>query len=237
MSSSTAQRLRDLFTADAAAAPDVVDLAAGVRHRVRRRRRMLAAWSSGVGTAVVLVAVGAFGAHGPVRPPQAQSPSVAAVTPSPTRQVFTAERYDRVVPGGPLVDAGMAMASCATEYTPAKLAELPIVFDGTVMTIGPGRTNRRPATGVSSLRAVTFRVHEWFRGGPGNTVVVDLPQPNGTGPRFDQSMRSYGIGTRLLVPGISHLGGVPQQYPIAARCGFTRYYSPERAAEWAAATR
>jgi hypothetical protein len=236
MSSSTEQQLRELFTAEAAIAPDVVNLAAGARHRVRRRRRMVAAWTSGAGTAVLLIAVGAFGAHRPVPPPQVQSPSVTSAVPSSTPTVFTAERFDRVVPGGPLVDPGMAMASCRA-YSPATLAGLPIVFDGTVISIGPGRTNRLPTTGVSAQRAVTFHVHAWFRGRLGNTAVVDLPQPSGTGPTFDESMRSYKIGTRLLVSGVSHVGGVPPEYPIAARCGLTRYYSSERAAEWAAATR
>jgi hypothetical protein len=84
---------------------------------------------------------------------------------------------------------------------------------------------------------VTFHVHAWFRGGLGNTVIVDLPQPGATGPRFDEPTRSYEIGTRLLVSGISHVGGVAPEHPIAARCGLTRYYSPARAAERATATR
>ena len=157
--------------------------------------------------------------------------------PSPTQQVFTAETFDRVVPGGPLVDPGMAMASCVG-YSPATLAERALVFDGTVVSIGPWTHRPAAATGVSARRAVTFIVHAWFRGsGSGDTVTVDLPQPSGTGPRFDELMRSYEIGTRLLVSGISILGGVPPRYPIAAGCGLTRYYSPERAAEWNTATR
>jgi hypothetical protein len=83
---------------------------------------------------------------------------------------------------------------------------------------------------------VTFRVHEWFHGGPGDTVTVDLPPPSGTGPRYDESTRSYEAGTRLLVSDMSILGGVAPQYPIAARCGLTRYYSQQSAAEWKTAT-
>jgi hypothetical protein len=237
MSNSTEQQLRDLFAADAAEAPEALNLAASARGRVRRRRRVSAGWMSGAGTAVLLIAVGAFGAYRPVSSPQAQTLSAAPIATSPTQQVFTAEAYDRVVPGGPLVDARSALASCARKYSPATLAELALVFDGTVTGIGPGRTNRLPATGVSARRAVTFRVHEWFRGGSSNFMTVDLPQPSGTGPRFDEAERSYDVGTRLLVSSITRLGSAPPQYPIAASCGLTRYYSPERATEWAAVTR
>lgn len=237
MSSFTEQQLRDLFAAEAAIAPDVVDLAAGARHRVRRRRRMVAAWSSGAGTAVVLVAVGAFSAHGPVLPPKAQGPSAASVVPSSTRQVATAEGFDRAVPGGPLVDAGMALASCAKGYSPATLAENAFAFDGTVLSIGPGITGRRPATGISALRAVTFRVNAWFKGGSGETAVVDMTQPSVAGKYMDETVPSYRAGTRLLVSGAPRWGGAPLDNAIAWGCGFTRYYSPEKAAEWAAATK
>ncbi len=237
MSDSTEQQLRDLFAADAAAAPAAGDLATGVRNQVRRRRRMLAAWTSSVATVVVVLTAGALGLHRSEPPPQAQRPSVAPVVQSPTQQVLTAEGYDRVVPGGPLVDARVALASCAKGYSPATLAENAFAFDGTVISIGPGITGRRPDTGVSALRAVTFRVNAWFKGGSGETAVVDMTQPGMAGKMIDETVPSYGMGTRLLVSGMPRWGGAPLDNAIAWGCGFTRYHSPERAAEWAAATR
>jgi hypothetical protein len=237
MSSSTEQQLRDLFAAEAAAAPEGLDLAAGARHRVRLRRRVWAAWTSGAATAVLLVAAGAFGLHSPVPQPQVQSPSVAQVEQSPTQRVFTAEEPDRVVPGGPLVDRTMAMASCARGYSPMALVESAFAFDGTVTGIGPGRTDRRPATGISARRAVTFHVNAWFKGGSGDTAIVDMTQPSMTGKMFDEPPPSYEVGTRLLVTGTPRGGGAPLDNATARGCGFTRYYSPERAAEWAAAPR
>ena len=237
MSRSTEQQLRDLFAADAAVAPEAVDLAAGARHRVRRRRRVLAAWTSGAGTAVVLVTMGMFGAHGPVPPPQAQSPSIAPVAQSPTQPVFTAETFDRVAPGGPLADPGMAMASCVKGYSPAALAENAFAFDGTVTGIGLSRSDRGPTTGLLGLRAVTFHVDAWFKGGRGTTAVVDMASPSMIGKGVGETVPSYEVGTRLLVSGMPRWGGAPFDKAIAWGCGFTRYYSPERAAEWATAAR
>lgn len=237
MSSSTEQQLRDLFAADAAGAPQAAGLAKGARHRVRRRRRMLAAWTSGAGTVMVLVAVGVLGPYRQMPPPQAQSPSAASIAPSPTEQALTAESYDRMMPGGPLVDSGMAMASCAKGYSPSALAEHAFVFDGTVTGIGPSRSDRGPTTRFLALRAVTFHVNVWFKGGAEKTAVVDMIQPSMAKQAIGEAVPSYGVGTRLLVSGMPRWGGAPLDKAIAWGCGFTRYYSPGRAAEWAAATR
>ncbi len=96
---------------------------------------------------------------------------------------------------------------------------------------------RRSTTGLLPLRAVTFQVHEWFKGGDANSAVVDMTQPSTTAKGIDETVPSYQVGTRLLVSGMPRWGGAPLDEAIARGCGFTRYYGPERAAEWAAATR
>lgn len=52
----------------------------------------------------------------------------------------------------------------------------------------------------------------------------------------DSAVTAYGVGTRLLVSGGPRWGGPPLRDAIAWGCGFTRYYDPQTAADWAAAT-
>ncbi|GAA2480071.1 hypothetical protein [Winogradskya humida] len=214
MTGSTEQRLRDLFAADAAAAPEGRDLVAGARGRVRRRRRIQAAWA----TAAVITTMVVVGLERPP-PPEAQIPTAAPTSARPSEA-----KPSEAKPGG------SELASCVKGYSPATLAKQDFAFDGTVVGVGPGITNRRDGTGILATVGVSFHVNVWFKGGTRDTVVVDMmPAPAG---RADWTA----IGTRLLVSGMPRWGGAPLDDPIAWECGFTRYYSPGMAAEWAEAT-
>ncbi|MEU7924279.1 hypothetical protein [Micromonospora sp. NPDC049801] len=231
MSQSTERELRELFAADAPDAPDELAVVAGAVRRVHRRRRtlMLAA-----ATTTVIIAAAAYGVHRPTATPQAQPPvtsSSAPVTPTPA-----ADLPAGVKPGDPLA---FGAAQCVKAYAPKTLAEQAFAFDGTVTGIGPARTERG-AHPPLDLRSVTFQVHTWFRGGSGGTAVVDMSPPaasGGTGDATSEAGPAYQVGTRLLVSGMPRWGGAPLADPIAWGCGFTRYYSPSLAAEWATATR
>lgn len=104
-------------------------------------------------------------------------------------------------------------------------------FDGTVMSIGPGTTNwPGPGRGDLDLASVTFQVNEWFTGGDGDTVAVDMGAP--TDGEMQQAA-TYEVGTRLLVSGEPRWGGAPLDRAIAYGCGgFTRYYEASMAEEW-----
>lgn len=75
---------------------------------------------------------------------------------------------------------------------------------------------------------MTFTVHEWFRGGSGDSVTVDLAAPGG----FAGRGKDYELGTRLLVSGEPRWGGEALERPIAWSCGFTRYHDVETATAW-----
>lgn len=88
------------------------------------------------------------------------------------------------------------------------LAENAFAFDGTV-TRGPGLTGRDDTPDIG-LRSVTFHINRWFKGGIGDTAVVDLSNPDGDGPlRADGAVPTYRIGTGLLVTGTPRWGGTP----------------------------
>lgn len=79
-------------------------------------------------------------------------------------------------------------------------------------------------------KAVTFVVHEWFSGGDGPQVTVDMGGPeSGGAPELDPV---YEVGTRLLVTGEPRWGGSPLQDAIAWGCGFTHYYDAQTASVW-----
>ena len=71
-------------------------------------------------------------------------------------------------------------------------------------------------------------MREWFAGGRGETVTVDL-QPAGG---LEDPGPAYGVGSRLLVSGEARWGGVPLAAPIAWGCGFTRYHDAATATAW-----
>jgi hypothetical protein len=129
------------------------------------------------------------------------------------------------VPDGP-PDGGSA-ASCVAAYSSSAVAERSFAFDGTIVGIADGTTNK-PGMGDLDTVAVTFDVTEWFRGGSGPTVTVDMG-------RFGAAA----VGDRLLVSGEPRWGGAPLEDAIAwgGECGgFTRQYTEEVAVEWRAAT-
>lgn len=129
---------------------------------------------------------------------------------------------------------GEGGASCVEAYTPGAVATRAFAFDGAVTAIGPGTTDRADA--VLGLVAVTFEVREWFGGGTGETVTVDMFPPGPDQPdQASESAPSYGVGTRLLVSGEPRWGGEPLQDAIAWTCGFTRYHDEATAAEWRSA--
>ena len=133
---------------------------------------------------------------------------------------------------GPVGDGG-AGASCVETYSASTLVNRDFSFDGTVLAIGLGATNK-PGMGELEIAAVTFRVNEWFKGGTGDTVAVDMGPPT---PGDASQEPAYEEGTRLLVSGEPRWGGQPLDDAIAWSCGgFTRYYEPAVADAWRRAT-
>lgn len=130
---------------------------------------------------------------------------------------------------GPLRDGGAA-ASCVETYSVTTIGNRDFAFDGTVVSVGPGGTNKA-SKGELDTAAVTFRVNEWFTGGTEDTVTVDMGAPT-ISVEQDQEP-AYEEGTRMLVSGEPRWGGRPLEDPIAWSCGgFTRYYESAVADEW-----
>jgi len=127
---------------------------------------------------------------------------------------------------GPLPDG--ADASCIESYAPQAVSGRSFAFDGEVVKIGPSISDRGDG-GDLDLPGVTFVVREWFSGGQGDTVTVDMQAP-----AVDSA---YGVGSRLLVSGEPRWGGSPLTEPIAWACGFSRYYDAHTAAAWRDASR
>lgn len=134
---------------------------------------------------------------------------------------------------GPVGDDGAA-ASCVEAYNVTTIGNRSFAFDGTITAIGPGRTDRADM-GQLDTAGVTFRVNEWFTGGTGETVTVDLMSPSSSISGDDTP--AYEEGTRLLVSGEPRWGGDALDDAVAWSCGgFTRYYEPAVADEWRAGT-
>lgn len=123
---------------------------------------------------------------------------------------------------GPLPDG--ALVDCVEQYSPAAVSQRAFAFDGVVVDIGSGISDRGDASDLG-LAGVTFEVREWFSGGRGSTVTVDM----------QSSAKSYGIGSRLLVSGEPRWGGPALADAIAWGCEFTRYYDPATADSWSRA--
>lgn len=155
--------------------------------------------------------------------PVASTPTAASAAPDATPVLVVPSRAGRLGDGG-------AAASCVETYSATTIGNRGFAFDGTVVGIAPGETNKPGNAGVDTA-AVTFRVHEWFTGGTDDTVTVDMVPP-ANGAEQDQAPR-YEPGTRLLVSGEPRWGGEPLDDPIAWTCGgFTRYYDATVADEW-----
>lgn len=138
-------------------------------------------------------------------------------------------------PSGALPDAGSA--SCVESYDPLAVRGRAFAFDGEVARVGPSVSDRGDGTDLG-LSGVTFTVREWFLGGRGDTVTVDMPPQSQVSDPSSEQGPIYGIGSRLLVSGESRWGGrSPLAAPIAWTCGFTRYYDQDSATEWRDAVR
>lgn len=231
MSTRTEKQLQDLFDFDAAHAPTVQGLAAGGRHRARRQRQARLTQVAGAGL-VVLLAAGTLSFARGWLPPGSTAPQAAVPTPSTGMTPSPIASSAAAV--GPLPDGNFA--KCVEAYSPSAVSGRAFAFDGTVTNIGPAGTNR---TGAElDLASVTFRVNQWFRGGTGDFVTVDMTAPDvvRAGDVFWESGQTYRVGTRLLLSGGPRWGGAPLDNALASGCGFTRYYSLSEAAQWASST-
>ncbi|MBN9620850.1 MAG: hypothetical protein J0H43_14145 [Actinobacteria bacterium] len=113
-------------------------------------------------------------------------------------------------------------------YSLSALAQRAFAFDGTVSAIVAPQPDASDGGGLSGYVFVSFTVHEWFRGGSGTAVTLDMFGPAVTVGREV----SYGVGTRLLMSGEPRFGGSPLQDPIGWGCGFSRYYDETTATAW-----
>ncbi|GAA3349153.1 hypothetical protein GCM10020358_70260 [Amorphoplanes nipponensis] len=210
--------LRALFAEDAERAPAAGALADDARRRARRHRRSRMAWGAGALVAASVTAVAVLGGTALRDAPTVEQ----AATSSPT------SRPSGALPMGPLGE----VVSCAFGYSPREVGRSAFAFDGTVVAFGPAHSDR--PRGVLHHVGVTFTVSEWFAGGSGPTVTVDMPQPGGWS---EDGLVTYGLGSRLLVSGDHRWGGTTMADAIAGYCGFTRYYDEATADSWRAATR
>lgn len=114
--------------------------------------------------------------------------------------------------------------SCVEAYSLAALASRSFAFDGEVTEISPGNQ-------------VTFRVFEWFAGGEGDRVTIQMyAAPDSSAGVPSEFGPEYAEGTRMLVSGEPRWGGAPLNDAIAWSCGFSRVYSLDAATEWDEAT-
>lgn len=119
--------------------------------------------------------------------------------------------------------------SCVEEYSPQTVAQRGFAFDGTVIGIG-----ERSSEEGDPYLPVSFTVHRWFRGGPGDEVTVAMLAPD-EATSVDNT--TYAVGSRLLVSGEPRFGGAPLDDPVAWACGFTRWYNQADGQTWEQAFR
>jgi hypothetical protein len=240
--SQTEQDLRELFASQASGAPTADGLADGALVKVRRRRSVQRGVLGGVGVLALagVMLVSWTRADAPTLPggptPVAQGSSPSSTSTPGSLNPFAPQGSPTA---GPAVGISGDAQSCAVEYSPAEVSLRAFAFDGTVVSIGAPLSNRA-GSGVLPLAGVTFHVNDWFKGGSGDTVTVDMNQPSqagNTGSSSSENGLGYAVGTRLLVSGEPRWGGAPLDAAIAWTCGFTREYSPPVAAQWAQATR
>ncbi|WP_040339537.1 hypothetical protein [Candidatus Blastococcus massiliensis] len=200
------------------------------RHRRDRRRRAGFLATAAAVTAVVAGVVAAGTLSGPA--PEAPIAAAVEATEEGAPAPGAPSPSSAPAPEPPVSATGGSAAECVEAYSPAAVAGRAFAFDGTVTAIGPARQD--PTGSLTPISAVTFRVHDWYRGGSGETVTVDLNTI--TGRRMIPSIPDYQVGTRLLVSGEPRWGGAPLDAPIAWGCGFTQPYDARTAAAWAAVT-
>lgn len=173
--------------------------------------------------AVALALFPLFSACGDTGAPDL-TPVSASASPTSDATPVVSENGSRTGP----VDAAGASASCVETYSGTTIGNRDFAFDGTVVAIGPGETNKSGRGGLDTA-AVSFRVNEWFKGGTDDTVTIDMG--TSTSSAEDQTP-AYEEGTRLLVSGEPRWGGAPLDDALAWSCGFTRYYEPAVADAW-----
>ena len=80
--------------------------------------------------------------------------------------------------------------------------------------IGPARSERPDRGHIQGLVGVTLHVNRWFKGGTGDTVVVDMPSPDSPGDTAyeDGGPQVYALGTRLLVSGAAYFRSVERSF-------------------------
>ena len=123
-------------------------------------------------------------------------------------------------------------ASCVEVYSPKTLVNRSFAFDGTVASIETRNDPKLPA-GERERPWVWFVVHQWYRGGSGETVGIWM---DGVNIETSAGTVNAEPGMRLLVSGEPRWGGEPLDDPLAWTCGFTQEWTEEMAAEWEAAT-
>lgn len=115
-------------------------------------------------------------------------------------------------------------ARCGEEYSVAAVEDRSFSFDGTVAAV-------HKSDGVASppYQTVTFKVHEWFRGGSDAEVEVmtwpPYPETSIDGPAVD-------VGMRMLVAGERSQAASGDEELIAWPCGFTRDWDRSTAEDW-----
>lgn len=110
---------------------------------------------------------------------------------------------------GAVGDSG-APASCVELYSATTIGNRDLAFDGTVVGIAAGGTNK-PGRGGLDTAAVRFRVNECFAGGTDDTVTVDMVPPANSVEQ-DQAP-AYEQGTGMLLSGEPRWGGKPLDDP------------------------
>lgn len=191
------------------------------RRRAHRRTAAVAA------VPVVLAAAfaGAQLARDPAPPKQVTQATQTTPKTQPTQATTPGPNQGPISPG-------ISSASCVEQYGPATLRGRAFAFDGTVSRIAATQPPADGSVVLPGYSAVTFKVHEWFRGGDQPTVTVDMMSSPASGAVTSVEGVGYDVGTRLLVSGEPRFGGGPLDDPIAWGCGFTRAYDPSTAAAW-----
>ncbi|GAA3339125.1 hypothetical protein GCM10020358_21730 [Amorphoplanes nipponensis] len=220
------ERLADRVPVGPAPVDDLVRAGKSAQRRKRHMRVFGAAAAMTLVLSGSVVAQAFIGEGTPSVNDSAKGPFVTPSSPAPETDLDnpTSEL------SGPLPDGGRA--SCVEGYTPEAIANRAFAFDGVVVDIGPAHSNRS-GKGYLDLVGVTFAVREWFSGGTGPNITVDMGSPTaGTQDVTAEVFHSYAIGSRLLVSGEPRWGGSPLDAPIAWGCGFTRYYDQQTAGSW-----
>lgn len=203
-------------TPDAPPPFDGVDVRA--RHRSHRRMATIAL----VPILLVAVAVGTQLADDPAPGRlNAATPNVGASSQQPAAS-------------GASEGSGSSISnfSCVEAYDLTSLKGRDFAFDGTVSGIAAIQPPQAETDARAGYLAVTFIVHQWFRGGDQATVTVDMLPGSTQGITSSPEGATFGVGTRLLVSGEPRFGGGPLQAPVAWPCGFTRHFDQSTAATW-----